>query len=243
MIVIPAIDLLGGRVVRLRQGDYARTTRYAERPVEVARRAVAAGARALHVVDLDAARSGVEANHAAIAAIGRAAGVPVQAGGGVRRREDALRLFDAGVARAVVGSTAVRDPESVLDWIARDGVDRYVVALDARLGAEGAWRPATEGWTALGGATLDALVARYAAYAPGLRVLCTDIDRDGMATGPNLGLYAQLLSRAPALRFIASGGVRDARDVAALAALGLDAAITGRAALDAPERLPELLAC
>lgn len=243
MIVIPAIDLLGARVVRLRQGDYARATHYDADAVALAVCAASAGAQALHVVDLDAARSGTATNHDTVAAITRAVPIPVQVGGGIRRRADAVRLFDAGVARAVVGSTAVRDPDAVLDWIARDGVERYVVALDVRRDPDGAWRPATDGWTRAAVTTLDALLERYAANAPDLRVLCTDIDRDGMRSGPNLALYAALRDGQPTLRIVASGGVRDARDLASLAALGLYGAVTGRAALDSPESLPELLAC
>ena len=129
--VIPAIDLRGGQVVRLRQGDYAQETRYAQDPQEIAGRYADAGARWLHVVDLDGARSGDLANLAVIASLAKA-GMHVQAGGGVRAEEDVQRLFDAGVSRVVVGSVAIRDPERVAAWLKAHGTECFTIALDTR---------------------------------------------------------------------------------------------------------------
>ncbi len=243
MIVYPAIDLRGGCVVRLRQGDFDAETRYDGTPLALARRHVAAGARMLHVVDLDAARSGVATNRDAIAAIAAGAGVPVQAGGGVRQASDVEHYLAAGVARVVIGSVAVRDPARVVEWIERHGTERICLALDVRADADGIYRPAVAGWTETPAITLAALLAHYEARAPGVAVLCTDIARDGMLGGPNLALYAAIRASHPSLALIASGGLRDADDVRALRALGLAGAVAGRALLERPALLPEMLAC
>lgn len=243
MIVVPAIDLRGGRVVRLRQGDYAAETVYDGEPAAVARGYGADGAAWLHVVDLDAARDGRFANLDALAAIVQAAPMPVQAGGGVRSAADVVRLLGLGVARVVVGSVAVREPATVIDWIARFGADRICVALDVRADADAVFRPAVKGWTEGGSATLWELLVTYGDVAPGLAVLCTDISRDGMMSGPNLALYRRMRAAQPDLALLASGGIRDERDLAALRALGLHGAIVGRALLERPGTLREMLAC
>ena len=243
MNVVPAIDLRGGRVVRLRQGDYAAETRYDGDPAEIARAYSAAGAAWLHVVDLDAARTGAAHELDALRAIVAAADCPVQAGGGVRRAEDVDRLLGIGVARVVVGSVAVREPDTVHDWIARYGAARICVALDVRPGCDGDYRPAVSGWTETAATGLPELLTSYALRAPGLALLCTDIARDGMMQGPNFALYAELRAAAPSLALQASGGIRDADDLAALRALGLAGAIVGRALLERPETLPAMLAC
>ena len=211
--IIPALDLRGGRVVRLRQGDYARETGYEIDAVEQARRYCDAGARRLHVVDLDGAREGRFENLAVIEALAKL-NLDVQAGGGVRAEDDLKRLFDAGVQRVVVGSVAVKESTRVIDWIARYGAERLVIALDTRE-IEGVWTLASAGWTEAAKTTLDELAPRYQ-QAGARHLLCTDIARDGMLSGPNLDLYAHLARIAPALAVQASGGVRDVADVKAL---------------------------
>jgi phosphoribosylformimino-5-aminoimidazole carboxamide ribotide isomerase len=160
MIVYPAIDLRGGRVVRLRQGDYAAETRYADEPLAVARRYRADGAQWIHVVDLDAARDGTMRHRQIIAAIASATGLSVQAGGGVRNESDVEALLQVGVSRVVVGSLAVREPDRVAAWIDRFGAERVCVALDTRADAEGRWRLPVAGWTEDSGVELDALLGR-----------------------------------------------------------------------------------
>jgi len=216
----PAIDLLGGRVVRLRQGDYADETVYGDDPVTVAREFAAAGASWVHVVDLDAARSGDPVNRPVVAAIAAAlAGVAkVQTGGGVRTIDDARELSDAGVARVVMGSGAVRDP-GLVD--ATSAVVPVAVGLDHRDG-----ELAVHGWTEGSGLLLDDAFALY----PGAEVfVVTDIGRDGMLVGPDL----EGLSRSASLAgspVIASGGVSSLDDVIALAAIeNLGGIITGKA--------------
>lgn len=229
--VYPAIDLREGRVVRLAQGDYARESRYAPDPLALAAGHAAAGAEWLHLVDLDAARAGGYTLAPLLREIRARTPLRVQTGGGVRGEDDVAALLDAGATRVVVGSLAVREPARVARWLERFGAEALVVALDLRRGADGRWRPGVDGWTADGEADVDALATFYA--AAGLRhMLCTDIGRDGMLSGPNLGLYARLRAVAPGLRLQASGGARDAADVAAARGAGCAGIVLGRALLE-----------
>lgn len=237
--VIPAIDLRGRRVVRLRQGDYARETMFDVDPVELAWRYADAGAQWLHVVDLDGALAGALDNLSTIEAIART-GTAVQAGGGVRSEADLQRLFDAGALRVVVGSLAVREPGRVEEWLSRHGAERIVIALDTRW-REGAWRLPVHGWTEQSKADLDTLASHY--VRAGARwLLCTDIDRDGMDNGPNLDLYEHLAQMAPELSALASGGVRDMGDVHALRAHA-GGVILGRSLLEGRMTIGEALSC
>ncbi|TLY51443.1 MAG: 1-(5-phosphoribosyl)-5-[(5-phosphoribosylamino)methylideneamino]imidazole-4-carboxamide isomerase [Gammaproteobacteria bacterium] len=241
MEVIPAIDLREGRVVRLKQGDYAQETRYDFDPLALSADYADAGVQWLHLVDLDGARSGTFENLRVIEKIVASERLAVQAGGGVRSEDDVQRLLDAGVARVVVGSVAVREPDKVEQWIARHGEDRLCIALDTRFEG-GAWRLPSAGWTQAEGATLDELAPRYAA-AGAKHLLCTDIGRDGMLSGPNLELYAHLTELAPSLRIIASGGVRDIADMRALRERELAGVVLGRSLLEGKLTLVEALAC
>jgi len=227
----PAIDVRGGRVVRLRQGDYARETRYDDSPLAVAQRYAQAGSRWLHLVDLDAARGGGYTLAPLLEDIRRHTDLRVQTGGGVREQSDIDALLGAGAARVVIGSLAVRDPRRVLGWLTRYGADRITVALDARLSPDGRWQLPTSGWTEQSAVVLDDLVDRYA--DGGLRhLLCTDIARDGMLSGPNVDLYRTVLARAPQLQLQASGGVRDLADIAAVRDAGCAGGVLGKALLD-----------
>ncbi len=216
----PAIDLRGGRVVRLRQGDYADETVYGDDPVAVATEFAGNGATWIHLVDLDAARSGSPLNRPIIAAIAAAlrGRAKVQAGGGVRTIDDARALAAAGVARAVMGSAAVADPHLV-DELA--GVLPIAVGLDHRRGDV-----AVHGWTAGSGRTVDELLPLFPAASA---FIITDISRDGMLDGPDLsGLTTAAASTT--VPVIASGGVASLDDVRALAAIpGIVGVITGKA--------------
>lgn len=240
MDVVPAIDLREGRVVRLAQGDYARQTTYDRDAADLAWEYAAAGARWLHVVDLDGARSGTATNLGRIRSI-TATPLRVQAGGGVRGKDDIHRLFDAGVARVVVGSTAVSDPDKVEKWISDYGCERICIALDTRRDND-IWKLAVHGWTQGATATLDELAPRFAA-AGARHLLCTDIARDGMLSGPNLDLYSHLDKLVPGLQVQASGGVRDASDVGALRRTNVGAVILGRSLLEGRMTLTEALQC
>jgi phosphoribosylformimino-5-aminoimidazole carboxamide ribotide isomerase len=240
--IYPAIDVRGARVVRLAQGDYARETRYSSDPLELAVAHASAGARWLHLVDLDAAREGGYTLGPLLARIKSETSLRVQTGGGVRSGGDVQRLLDAGADRVVVGSLAVSDRARVAGWVARHGAERIVVALDARRAPDGRWWPATHGWTRAAAETLDELV-RFHAKAGLRHLLCTDIARDGMLGGPNLELYGLVRAWAPGLLLQASGGVRDATDVASVCSAGCGGVVLGKALLDGRVALREVLAC
>lgn len=239
--VIPAIDLRGGQVVRLRQGDYACETVFPFDPVELARRYADAGARRLHVVDLDGARAGRFENLAVVENIADACGLEVQAGGGVRSRDDLQRLYAAGVARVVVGSIAVRDPATVAGWMADCGTERLVLALDVRRRGD-SWCLPVHGWTEDSSVQLGDLLDDFVA-AGARHVLCTDISRDGTLGGFNLDLYRDLHALAPGIVVQASGGARSLDDIRAVRAAGAGAVILGRALLEQRFGLEEALAC
>jgi phosphoribosylformimino-5-aminoimidazole carboxamide ribotide isomerase len=216
----PAIDLRGGRVVRLTQGDYDRETAYGDDPVAVAESFASAGATWIHVVDLDAARTGSPENRGVIAAIARAVagGAQVQTGGGVRGVADAEQLARAGVARVVMGSAAVRDPALVREAAA---IVPVAVGLDHRDG-----ELSVHGWTKASGVRLSDALGWFRDAAV---FVITDIGRDGMLTGPDIdGLAAA--ARATDVPVVASGGVATLDDIRALAAVpGIAGVITGKA--------------
>ncbi|HBK54867.1 MAG TPA: 1-(5-phosphoribosyl)-5-[(5-phosphoribosylamino)methylideneamino]imidazole-4-carboxamide isomerase [Xanthomonadales bacterium] len=238
--VYPAIDVRAGAVVRLERGDYDRETRYGDDPLAQARSYRRDGARWLHLVDLDAARAGGYTLMRLLAAIVAETGLQVQTGGGVRAREDVAALLGQGAARVVIGSLAVRAPDQVCAWLREFGPDRLTIALDTRRDPAGEWRLPVRGWTESGGERLFDLLATY--RSAGLRhLLCTDIDRDGMLSGPNVDLYRAVRDQAPELALQASGGVRSVADIAAAAAAGCAGAVLGRALLEARFRLPDAL--
>jgi phosphoribosylformimino-5-aminoimidazole carboxamide ribotide isomerase len=240
-LLYPAIDVREGRVVRLRQGDYAQETRYADEPLALASRYADAGARWLHLVDLDAARAGGYTLAPLLAELKARTRLKVQTGGGVRGEVDVEALLAAGADRVVVGSLAVREPGRVASWVSRYGAERITVALDTRRDAEGRWRLPVHGWTEEGGKELDVLAAAYDEV--GLRhLLCTDISRDGMLSGPNFDLYRYLCARFPRLAVQASGGVSAAGDVAAAKALGCGGIVLGKALLDGRFEMSDVIA-
>lgn len=241
MTIYPAIDLRGGRVVRLEQGDYARETAYDADPARLAGSYARAGAAWLHVVDLDAARVGIGRHRALIGRMVDAARIPVQAGGGVRDEAGIDALLVAGVARIVLGSVAVREPVRVQGWLERYGAERLCLALDARADAAGDYRLPVAGWTEDSGERLYALLDRYAAHGVLKHVLCTDVARDGTYAGPNLALYRTLAARYPALEFQASGGVRDLGDVRDARDAGAAGVVVGKALLDGRIAIEALL--
>jgi len=223
MLMIPAIDLLGGQTVRLMQGDYDRQISYASDPVETAQEFAEAGADWIHVVDLDGARTGSQANLGVIERIARAVPGKLEVGGGVRSMEAAHRLLDLGVGRVIFGTALVRDPELASVAFGELG-ERAVAGIDARDG-----RVATVGWTEAS-ELLAVDLMRMMVQAGARRFIVTDIAKDGELTGPNLAFMQELAAAVPAA-VIASGGVGTLDDLEALAALNPspEAVIVGRA--------------
>jgi phosphoribosylformimino-5-aminoimidazole carboxamide ribotide isomerase len=235
--ILPAIDLRGGRVVRLRQGDFDRETTYVESPAETARRFAEAGARWLHVVDLDAARTGLPTNRTAIESIVAAVGnrVGVEVAGGLRDADSVHAALGSGAARAVIGTAALRDPAFAGRLVASHGSDRIVVAIDVRDGrAVGhGWAPGTDG--------IDAVEAVMRLADAGVTTFeVTSIERDGLLGGPDLGLYERLVAMGRG-SIVASGGIASVADLGAVQDRGCTGAIVGRAIYEGRIDLAEAL--
>ncbi|WP_250122393.1 1-(5-phosphoribosyl)-5-[(5-phosphoribosylamino)methylideneamino]imidazole-4-carboxamide isomerase [Chroococcidiopsis sp. CCMEE 29] len=236
MDVIPAIDLLEGRCVRLYQGDYERSQVFNDNPADVARQWVEQGASWLHVVDLDGAKTGKVVNRSAIAAILQAVSVPIQVGGGLRDRHSVAQLLDLGVQRVILGTVAVEQPQLVAE-LCQEFPGQIVVGIDARNG-----RVATRGWLE----TSEVLATELALQMQGLgaaAVIYTDIHRDGTLQGPNLEALRELAT-AVSIPAIASGGVSSITDLLsllALAPLGVTGVIVGRALYTGDISLKEAL--
>ncbi len=231
MIVIPAIDLRGGRAVRLVQGNPREETAYSDDPVAVAERFQEEGARRLHVVDLDAALD-EGSNATAVAAICHAVAIPVQVGGGLRSLEAIAAILETGAARAILGTAAAADPAFVTRAV-EEFAEHVVVGVDIRAG-----RLMVRGWTEEGPSLEDGLTALDEAGAP--RYLVTSIARDGTLEGPDIALYGRVL-KLTERPVIASGGVRDADDIWALRDLGCEAAVTGKALYERTLKLSQVI--
>lgn len=231
MKLIPAIDLLDGRCVRLLHGDFNQVTHYPRPAEELARDYAAAGAQWLHVVDLAASRDGVDADTSALFRLLGHAGQSVQTGGGVRSGEDISRRLDAGAARVVIGSLSVTHSKDFTDWLNQYGTDKLVAALDIRFDDDGIPWPRIHGWTSRGDRDMWQLLDEL--VDGGLKhLLCTDISRDGALSGPNLDLYSDITGRYPGLQLQASGGVSNLSDLHKLKPTGAAGVITGKALLE-----------
>ena len=239
MLLIPAIDLRGGRCVRLYQGNFGAETRYEYSPRELLEKYRTLGASWVHVVDLDGARDGVLGHREVIADLAAQRLVRLQVGGGIRSAQVIEDLISSGIERVVIGSAAVERPDDVIGWASRFGADRICLALDVRHDGHGEPQVRTRGWKTGTARSLWEALAIYPAAAV-RHVLCTDIERDGALTGPNLDLYRDAVARFPRIAWQASGGVRDAADLEALAKIGVAGAVSGKALLEdriAPESL------
>jgi phosphoribosylformimino-5-aminoimidazole carboxamide ribotide isomerase len=234
MQLLPAIDIRGGKAVRLQQGDYARETIYGDDPAEMAERWVREGGDFLHLVDLDGAKEGRPINTDAIRAIVARTGVPCELGGGLRSRESIEEALALGVTRAIIGTEAVRRPEWFAE-VAEAFPGRLVLGLDARDGMV-----ATHGWLETSALKVADVVARFEPL-PLAAIVFTDIAQDGMLTGPNVAATAGLqgLTRH---EVIASGGIGRVEHVVDLARAGVRSAILGRSLYEGAIRLPELIA-
>ncbi len=223
MEVIPAVDIRGGKAVRLFQGDYGRETVFDDSPVDAAQRWIDIGVTRLHVVDLDGAKTGEQVNLDLVGRIAALSDVPVQLGGGVRTIEAAQRAVDKGVDRVIVGTAALENVEFVETLCSSIGPERVVVGVDARDGYV-----AVRGWTEESTTPADALIARMEEIGV-LRMVYTDITRDGTRTEPNFQQVDELL-RASKLKMLVAGGVSHIEHIRRLADLGAEGAIVGTAA-------------
>ena len=239
MEVIPAIDLLGGKVVRLYKGDFNQVTEYPEPPVEVAARYGQAGVESLHIVDLDGARTGKFKHLDIITEITSTVGLAVQVGGGIRKISQARAIIAAGAERVVVGSKAAKNPDKVISWFGELGPDAIIVGVDVSIEEGGDPIVQTHGWTKSSGLTLWSLMDRYMG-AGARNFLCTDISKDGTLEGPNMELYRECSERYPKARVIASGGISSAAELPILAATGVASVVTGKALLDGKLTLAEI---
>ena len=241
-MLIPALDLIAGEVVRLYQGDFAQQTTYHSDPVAVACQYRDSGAQFIHLVDLDGARDPSKRQLALLTEITKTSGLPVQTGGGIRSKADVEQLLKAGVQRVVIGSKAVKDPHEVISWLREFGPEAIVLALDINIDNEGNRWLATEGWQEKSSVTLDSLLEAY--ISAGLRhVLCTDISRDGTLQGANIALYSTLKQQFPSIIWQASGGVASLQDLHELKAQRCDSVILGKALLTGKFTLEEASAC
>ena len=235
MEIIPAIDLIDGKCVRLMQGDYSQKKVYNENPLEVAKSFEAAGIRRLHLVDLDGAKAQHIVNYRVLHSIATQTSLVFDFGGGLKTDADLRIAFDNGASMITGGSIAVKDPETFNRWIVNYGPDRIILGADAKDGMI-----AVSGWTETSSLELTAFIAGY--RAKGItQVICTDIGRDGMMQGPAVELYRSLLEQFPGLYLVASGGVSCMEDIVALQKAGVPAVITGKAIYEGKIRLGKVI--
>ena len=234
MIILPAIDLKDGQCVRLKKGDYTTAHKVAEDAVETAKGFLSAGARLIHMVDLDGAKSGYHVNYDVVRRVIDRTSAAVELGGGIRSMEDIKFVLGLGVSRVVIGSAAVRNPHFVKEAVAAYG-ERIAVGIDARGGLV-----ATEGWVETG--TVDYITLAKEMEQAGVQtIIFTDIDRDGMLSGPNL-TQLNALNEAVSCQIVASGGIKDIQDIQALCDLNLYGAICGRSIYKGTLDLTEAIA-
>lgn len=241
-MIIPALDLIDGQVVRLYQGDYGQVTEYKVDPAEQFNLYHQAGANWLHLVDLTGAKDTSARQLELISQLLASTPAKIQIGGGVRNEQDVIDLLAAGAQRVVIGSTAVKQPQLVKQWMEKYGAEKIVLALDINIDQYGVRRVAVSGWQEDSGVTIEALLDDY--LTVGLQhVLCTDIARDGTLNGSNVELYIDLCQRYPQVQFQSSGGIGTLADIAALKGSGVAGVIVGRALLDGKFTAQEAFSC
>ena len=241
-MIIPALDLIDGNIVRLYQGDYAQKTIYGDDPQSQFNDYNRQGADWLHLVDLDGAKDVTKRQLDVIASLIKNTPAKIQIGGGVRSEQDVIDLLEAGAERVVIGSTAVKQPEVVVEWMKKYGAEHIVLALDINIDADGNKIVAIAGWQEASGQTIESLIDIYS--PAGLKhVLCTDISRDGTLAGSNVELYAELKQQFPQILWQASGGIGGLDDIAAVARSGADGVIVRRALLEGKFNVEQAIAC
>ncbi|HVU95877.1 MAG TPA: 1-(5-phosphoribosyl)-5-[(5-phosphoribosylamino)methylideneamino]imidazole-4-carboxamide isomerase [Puia sp.] len=234
MEIIPAIDIIDGKCVRLTQGDYEQKKVYNERPLEVARQFEDAGLRRLHLVDLDGAKAGAVKNWKVLETLAGKTGLVIDFGGGIKTEADVEIVFNSGAALATVGSVAVKDGPLFVSWLQAYGADKFLLGADVKDEkiAVGGWLETTDRW-------IYDFIAEY--MEKGVRQLfCTDVSKDGLLQGPALDLYKNIVEKFPGLHFIASGGVSGMGDVRRLEEVGCAGVIIGKAIYEGRITLKEL---
>jgi phosphoribosylformimino-5-aminoimidazole carboxamide ribotide isomerase len=236
MEIIPAIDIIDGKCVRLTHGDYSKKTIYNEHPLEVARAFEDAGLTRLHLVDLDGARAGAVKNWKVLETLAARTGLVIDFGGGIKTEGDVRIVFDSGAALATVGSIAVKDEALFLGWLETFGAERFFLGADVK-----GEKITVSGWLEQTDIWVYDFIRTYT--EKGLtKVFCTDVARDGALEGPSLELYRQIVSEFPSLHFVASGGVSGVDDLHALAEAGCRGVIIGKAIYEGRIKLEELKA-
>lgn len=221
--IIPAIDIIDGRCVRLTQGDYGRQKTYDQSPLEMAKAYAGCGITRIHLVDLDGAKKGEPANLKVLESIASALDMEVEWGGGISSAQALASVFDAGCAHAIIGSVAALKPELFEEWLRSFGPSKIVLGADVREG-----KVAVKGWLEDSAVTIEDLMDRFCPQ--GLReVICTDISKDGMLQGPDCGFYRRLQDAYPGASVIVSGGISSMADIMALNSIGLGKVIVGKA--------------
>jgi|SRR5688572_15396864 len=234
MRIIPAIDIIDGKCVRLVQGDYAQKTIYNENPLEIARSFENAGLTHLHLVDLDGAKAGKVISWQVVEKITSGTSLKVDFGGGIKTTEEVERLLNLGVSQVNLGSIAVREPEKITDWIKQFGADSIILSADVKNEMI-----SIDGWQQNSAINIVAFLRDY--IQRGIKhVTCTDIRTDGMLTGPNIELYKKILLSFPQLHLIASGGVSSLDDLHELKLIGTDGVIVGKAIYEGRIQLDDL---
>lgn len=241
-MIIPAIDLIDGHVVRLYQGDYKQKTQYELDPVDVVHDYADQGATWLHIVDLTGAKDTSKRQLELIKAMVDTKRMQFQAGGGIRSEEEVAQLLETGVSRVVIGSLAVKQPELVKSWVEKYGPERIVLALDINISESGEKLIATHGWQENSGVALEGLLEDFGTVGA-KHVLCTDISRDGTLQGANTELYQEMAARFPNVSWQASGGIGSINDIEALKPTNVGGVILGRALLEGKFTVKEAIAC
>jgi phosphoribosylformimino-5-aminoimidazole carboxamide ribotide isomerase len=241
-MIIPAIDLIDGKVVRLYQGDYNQTTEYQLEPIDVVHQYADDGAQWLHIVDLTGAKDTAKRQLTLISEMVATKRMKFQSGGGVRTKADVEGLLKSGVQRVVIGSLAVTQPEVVEQWMVEFGPEHIVLALDINIDQQGNKFVATHGWQQDSGVSIEALIKRYSKV--GLKhVLCTDISRDGTLQGANDSLYKEVVTQFPNIQWQASGGIGSLHDIEALKPTNVAGVILGRALLEGKFTVKQAIEC
>ncbi len=232
--IIPAIDIIEGKCVRLSQGDYAQKKVYNENPLEVAKEFESAGIRRLHLVDLDGAKAKHIVNYKVLESIATHTDLTIDFGGGLKSDEDLRIAFESGAKMVTGGSIAVKEPDTFLSWLDKFGAERIILGADVKEEkiAVGGWIEST---------TLDLLPFVKGFVERGIdKVICTDISKDGMLKGPSIDLYKRMLAEIPSLYLIASGGVSSMKDIEELNEANVPAVITGKAIYEGRIKMEEI---